>query len=274
MKASIIRFGLLASAVASTLALSACNLDSILGKATATPGDKAETAVKANSNAVLASVNGINITEMDIAAMVSGGLDKANAVDRAINREVAASMARRDYNDDVKNAVAAAEREIAANIYATKQMKKQLDGISEDDIKHRYDTLVKDADFNGYKLVFALFASAEDAKTAVEQAKAGKGDALKVFQPVVAGKSGETLFISRNDVPYNLGVFVAKLKEGEFTEPALVRNGYIVLQAKEIKSNPKPALDAVKDSLRASIADERLAKSLAEARKSASVSLK
>lgn len=272
MKTSVLRVGALTSAIVAALSLTACNFDSLTGGGEKTA--KADAAAKPAQNSVLATVNGNSITEVDIAPLVQAGLDKANAVDRAINREVAASLARRDFPEDVKTAVAAAERDVAANIYASRQMKKLMDSITEEDIKHRYDTLVKDADFNGYKLVFALFASAEDAKAGIEQVKAGKAEAVKAFQPVVAGKNGEAMFISRNDVPYNLGVFVAKLKEGEFTEPALVRNGYIVLQAKEIKSNPKPALDAVKDSLRAAIADERLAKSLAEARKAASVSLK
>ncbi len=272
MKHSAMRSAAFVAAAAAALALTACKFDlSVQAPAQAASNPAA---AKKDSNAVLATVNGNDITELDIAALVANGLDKANAVDRAINREVAASLGRRDYGSDVKNAAAVAERDVAANIYATSEMQKLLKAVTDEEIKHRYDTAVKDADFNGYRLVFGLFPSPEEAKQAVALAKDGKADALKSFQPVVAGKNGEAMFISRNDVPYNLGVFVAKLKEGEFTEPALVRNGYIVLQAREIKANQKPTLDAVKESLRAAIADEKLAKNLAEARKAASVSLK
>lgn len=260
--------GVAALAVCATLA--GCNLDNLFSKSEA-PSTAAQ---DVKPTEVLATVNGNAITELDIANMVSGGLDKANALDRAINREIAATLGRRDFGAEVKAATAAAEREIAANVYASNRMKALLDGVTEADIKQRYDTLVKDADFNGYKLMFALFVSQEDARGAIEAYKAGKPEAIKAFQPVVAGKNGEAMFVSRNDVPYNLGVFVAKLKEGEFTTPVLVRNGYIVLQAKEIKTNPKPTLEAVKDSLRASIADEKLAKELSEARKAATVALK
>jgi len=219
-------------------------------------------------------VNGKTITEMDVAPMLAGGLDKANAVDRAINREIAASMARRQYASEVATALAATERELAASIYASKELKKLLERVTDEDIKYRYDTLVNDADFNGYKLTFAVFGAADDARTAIEQAKAGKPEATKLFLPVSTGKNGVAQFISRNEVPYNLGVFVSKLKEGEFTEPSLVRNGYIVLRALEIKKNQKPTLESVKESLRSAIAEEQLTKRLTEQRKAASVSLK
>lgn len=225
-------------------------------------------------NTVLATVNGNPIVEREVAPLIASGMDKANALDRLINREIAASLGKQSYAKDVDVARRAAERDLAANIYATKKMQELLKEVSDKDVEQRYNTLVKDADFNGYKLTFALFPSEAEAKAATAAYKTGKSEVVAQFKPVVTGANGDALFISRNDVPYNLGVFVAKLKQGEFTEPALVRNGYIVLHAQEIKNNPKPALESAKESLRAAIADERLAKLLADARKSASVNLK
>lgn len=225
-------------------------------------------------NTVLATVNGNPIVERDVAPLVASGLDKANALDRLINREVAATLGKQSYAQDVDVARRSAERDLAANIYATKKMQELLKAVSDKEVEQRYNTLVKDADFNGYKLTFALFPSDAEAKAATAAYKAGKAETVALFKPVITGANGDALFVSRNDVPYNLGVFVAKLKQGEFTEPALVRNGYIVLYAQEIKSNPKPTLESAKESLRAAIADERLAKLLADARKSASVNLK
>lgn len=263
----VMRLVSLASVAVVTLSLSACNLDALTNAVSPPSSAPAATAV-------VATVNGRPILEQDVAGLVAGGMDKAAAVDRVVNREIAASLARRDYGTEVHNAVSMVEREIAANVYARQERQKILDSLTEEELQHRYDTLVKDADFSGYKLVFALFASAEDAQKAVELAKAGNADALKAFQPVVADKKGEASFISRKEVPYNLGVMVAKLKAGEFTAPALVRNGYIVLQAKEVKTNEKPSLESLKDSLRSAIADERLVQNLANARNSSKVMVK
>lgn len=264
---SVARLAVLVSMAAATLSLSACKLDFLTSSSSASSS-------RPYPDAVVATVNGRAILEQDVAGLVAGGMDKAAAVDRIINREIAATQARQAYGAEVRNAVAGVEREIAANVYAREERKKILASITAEELQHRYDTLVKDADFSGYKLVFALFASAEDAQKAVELAKAGNADALKAFQPVAGDKNGEAAFVSRKEVPYNLGVLVAKLKAGEFTTPALVRNGYIVLQAKEIKANEKPSLESVKESLRSAIADERLVQNLAEARKGATVILK
>lgn len=239
-----------------------------------TTKDASSQAEADKGNTVLATVNGNPIVERDVAPLVASGLDKANALDRLINREVAATLGKQSYAKDVDIARRSAERDLAANIYATKKMQELLKEVSDKEVEQRYNTLVKDADFNGYKLTFALFPSDAEAKAAVAAYKAGKAETVALFKPVVTGANGDALFVSRNDVPYNLGVFVAKLKQGEFTEPALVRNGYIVLYAQEIKNNPKPSLESAKESLRAAIADERLAKLLADARKSASVNLK
>lgn len=228
---------------------------------------------KAASDITLATVNGHDITERDLQPLLASGLDRANAVDRLINRQVAATLGQKEYGKDVSAAIDAAERDIAANIYANLKMKELLSGVTESDIQQRYTAVVKDADFNAYKLTFALFPTPEEANAAKAAYKAGKPEVIALFKPVVADAKGGAMFISRNDVPYNLGVFVAKLKQGEFTEPALVRNGNIVLYAQDVKTNPKPELATVKESLRTAIADERLAKLLSDARKAALVAL-
>lgn len=248
------------------LVVSACNLD-FMAKSPAGPKAVAPTAA-------VALVNGRAITEQDVASLVAAGMDKASAVDRVINREVAAVLARQSYGEEVRTALTGTEREIAANVYARQERQKILQELTDEELQHRYDILVKDADFNSYKLVFALFASVEDAQKGVELAKAGNADAIKAFQPVVPGKNGDAEFIMRKDVPYNMGVFVAKLKAGDYTAPGLVRNGYIVLQAREIKSNDKPTLESLKESLKSAIADERLVQRLAQARKASTVILK
>lgn len=260
----VARVGLVTLVMAGALMSTACNTD-WFGKA-------APAAAAAPSE--VATVNGVPITERDIAPLLATGLDRVHAVDRAINRVLAANLGSQQYSDEVRAAVKQAETEIAASVFASKRLAELLPAVTDADIEQRYQSSLKDADFNGYQLMFALYATEEDAKAGRAGALASKPEALKNFQPVFADKEGKPLFAARTDVPYNLGVFVAKLKEGEFTEPALVRNGYIVIQAKQIKVNPKPTLESAKEGLRRAIADERLVKQLTDQRAQATISVK
>lgn len=260
-----LRYALLPLAV--VLSLSACDRLS-----EALP---AKTSAKAAApRQTLATVDGTVITDRDIAPLLAAGLDKANAVDRAINRAVAAHLAKKQYAAELDAMMQAVSAEVGANVFASNKMAELVKQVTDADVEARYKAYVKDADFNGYQLLFALYASEEEARAGRSGAMARSADALKLYQPLAADKDGKPLFVGRGDVPYNLGVFVAKLKEGEFTEPVLVRNGYVVVQVKQVKTNPKPALEALKEPLRKAIADEKMAALLAEARKNAQVSLK
>lgn len=262
--ASVVRLSSAGFGLCLVLSLSACDRFSGSGFATTSSA----------SSAVVATVDGLAITDREIAPMRAAGLDRANAIDRAINRAVAAGLAKKQFPAEISEAIRAAELEIGANVYVTHQMADLLKQVKAEDIAARYASDIKAADFNGYQLAFAIYPTEGEARAGRAAALARAPDALKAFKPVSPDAEGNPLFIGRNAVPYNLGVFVAKLKEGEFTEPVLVRNGYIVLQARQIKVNPKPALDLVQESLRRTIADERLAVLLQTARKAAVVSLK
>lgn len=222
----------------------------------------------------LATVDGTVITDRDIAPLLASGLDRANAIDRAINRVVAAHLAKKQYATELDATMQAVASEVGANVFASSKMAELAKQVTDADIEARYKAYVKDADFNGYQLLFALYPSEDEARAGRAGAMARNADALKLYQSLAADKEGKPLFVGRGDVPYNLGVFIAKLKEGEFTEPVLVRNGYVVVQVKQVKTNPKPALEVLKEPLRKAIADEKMAALLADARKNAQVSLK
>lgn len=261
----------IAAAVVFGLALSGCDGKMPWG---ASKVGATEPKSEVKPNAVIAIVDNTTITENDLAPLIASGLDRANAVDRSINRAIAARLGKEQFATQVSDALHTAEVELAAGVYASNKMAALQKEVTQVDIEQRYNSAIKDADFTGYQLAFTLYGTEEEARAGRTAAMEGKADALKAYQPVAADKDGKALFISRNDVPYNLGVFVAKLKEGGFTEPALVRNGYIVLQAQHIKVNTKPTLEATKDILRKTIADERLVKLLADARKESKVVLK
>ncbi len=222
----------------------------------------------------VAEVNGVALTERDLAPLIANGLDRANAIDRAINRALAAKLGREHYAAETDEAERVAATEAAANVFAARRMAELIKAVTDDEIEQRYAATVKDADFNGYQLYFAFYATEDEAKTGRAAALAGQAAALKDYRPVAEDREGRALFVSRGEVPYSLGVFVAKLKEGEFTEPALVRNGYLVLQARHIKENAKPSLSAMKEVLRRAIADERLTKQLVDYRATAAIALK
>lgn len=246
------------------LSLSGCNFETLT--APLKPESKSQAAA-------IAVVNGVSLTDRDVMPLIAAGLDRANAIDRVINRAVAAGLAKQQYANEVQAAMSSAELEVASSVYVTRKLEELLKQVSDADIESRYQASMKDADFNGYQLSFALYPSDEAARQGRADAQQGKADALQLYQPLASDKDGRALWVFRNDVPYNLGVFVAKMKEGEFTDPVVVRNGFVVLHLLKIKANAKPTLAEVKEQLRRAIADERLAQLLADARKAAQVSL-
>lgn len=229
---------------------------------------------KVNLSAAVATVNGRVLTERQLQPLMMSGLDRANAIDRLINRAVAHGLAVREFDKEAEEAQQAAILETTANLYAVRKSEQLQNALTDDELKKRYDQVVKDADFNSYQINYAVFGDDASAAEARAGAIKGNSDSLKLFKPLAMDGSGKPAMIGRNDVPYGMGVLVGKMAEGEFSEPRVVRTGVIVLQLKKVKTNPKPEFEFLKPALKQAIADERLAEILKDARAKAQVSIK
>ena len=261
----IFRVTLLAAALAASLTACDSPFSSKAGSPAATAGPV--------GNTIVATVDGEPISAQEISPLLMSGMDRANAIDRAISRRIAANLAKKQYSQEVNNALRAVESEVGATVYIQRKMEEISKAVTQDDLKKRYDAVVKNEDFNGYRVSFALYPDEALAAAARTSAASGDKTANATFEPLAKDSTGKQIFVSRNDVPYNLGAFLSRLKPGEFTQPAVVRNGVIVLRVDEIKHNPKPEFEKVRDMLTRAIADERLAAGLDDARKAATIAL-
>ena len=260
--------------VLSAFALAACKVPGLGDDAAATPADKASASGGA---VVVATVNDAQITDRDIAPLMAGGLDRANAIDKTVNRVLAGQLGQKFYKSAVAEAMHTVESEVAANVFANQKGSELLKAVTDAEIQSRYTAIVKDADFTTYQLDVGLFASEDDARTAAQGLiNNPRGEDAKKFKALVPGKNPYEPggYLLRSDIPYNLGVMVAKLKPGEFTPPLMIREGVLVLRLRDAKANPKPELKDLKEGLRRGMADERLGQMLLDARKEAKISIK
>lgn len=221
-----------------------------------------------------ATVDGAPVTSGTVDRLLSAGLDRANAMDRAINQRVAANLAQAQYANEVTQRMAEVTTEVAASVYLSKSLEKASGAITDDALQSRYAAEVKAADFNGYRLRFALYPDQDTASSAMKAMQQGNADALKQLQPLSTDAAGNAGFVGRDGIPYNLGVLVAKLKAGDYLGPTMVRNGVLVMRLESIKEGVRPEFSAVKDALRQRMADEQVVRQIAEARKVSKIELK
>lgn len=249
-------------AIGGATILSACNQDATASNAPSTEAKIRE----------VATVNGQALTESDLTPYLLQGVDRAVATDRAINKALAAELADKEFAKDAKAAIAAAQRDVAAQLYLSKKSEQIAKSLTGKDLQQRYDVLVKDADFNTYKVRLGAFASEQEALEARERAMKGdKGERDdKKFQSL--GANGG--HIGRGDLPYDLGVIIAKLKVGDYSAPVATRNGILVLNLVDVKKNERPKFEDVKQQLTASLVQERVNQALTSAREGSKITLK
>lgn len=218
---------------------------------------------KSVSSAV-AEVNGVILTNADMNPYLLQGVDRAIAVDRAINKALAAELAEKEFRAESQAAMEAARRDVAAGIYLSKKSEQISKTLTDNEIAARYEILVKDADFNAYKVKVAIAATAQESEDLTKKSEERK------FQLLGSGDG----YVGKGDIPYNLGALVAKMNVGEYSKPIPTRNGFMVFHLIEVKKNEKPKLEEVKDQVRSAITQERVNDALKAAREVAKISLK
>lgn len=123
------------------------------------------------SDTVLASINGMKITEMEVGGLLQQGIDKAIVIDRYINKVIAAELGREMYVAEAKATLLAAEREVLSTLYTTRRMEELRKAISEDEIKNYYNANVLDQNFQLWKVSYYLTADVADAQKTLASLK-------------------------------------------------------------------------------------------------------
>lgn len=219
---------------------------------------------------VVANINGVEITQFEIAGFLQSGVDKAIVIDRYINKVVAAERGKKLYANEATVALRAAEREVLSTLYSTKRMEELRAGVSDAQVKAYYDKNVLDENFKLWKVSYYLSNDANDVQRTLQEMKKGEKTALEQLKPLIEQGDG---FAIAAAMPYNLGRVVSKMKKGDFSEPLSLRNGILVLKVDDARQLDKPKLEDVKQEIVQALALQKFNEELEQARKTAKVEL-
>lgn len=241
------------------------------------PSDQAvSTAGTLSTGAVLATINGRDVYEAEIIPMVQGGMDRASALDRRITQSVLANAAEKDFGKEAKALMEANRADILAQLYMRKRLDALKTEITDKDVEDYYNKNVLDEDYKQYKLKALITNDAREAQTAFEALEKGRESkdaaaAAARMQPITRGTEQ---YLNVQDIPYNLGQVIKKMKVGEVMRPVVIREGVLVVLVEDVKENPKPTLEKAKEEIRSVLVSERIGKEVQDLRKAAKIELK
>ena len=241
--------------------------------ATAMSITKSETVVTAQEDAdrAAAVVNGRPISEAELASMTSQGIDRAVAIDRYINKVLAAELARRSYTSDAAAALRGAEREVLSQLFVSKRTQELAASVTEADIKAYYDLNIKAEDFAGFKVRYFVTQDPKEADSVVAQLAGGKAKEVDAMFKAVKDGDG---FAAAQDLPYGLGQVVRTMKAGDFSRPVVLRNGVFILRVDEVKVGQRPEQQKIAVQIKEILVSQRLSEQLASVRRTARIELK
>jgi peptidyl-prolyl cis-trans isomerase C len=222
------------------------------------------------SDTVLASIDGMKITEMEVAGLLQQGVDKAIVIDRYINKVIAAELGRELYAEEAKATLQAAEREVLSTLYTTRRMEELRKAVSDEEVKSYYTANVLDQNFQMWKVSYYLSTDEADVQKTLASLKKGDKDAEAQLKPMVEQGDG---FAVAAALPYNLGRVVSKMKKGEYSDVLQLRNGLLILKVEDSKQLKKPTADELKQDIIQALALQKFNEELEQARKKAKVEL-
>ena len=243
----------------------------VLRSAAATDTRKGVANVKQNGSKVVATVDGSDITEAELTPFLNAGLDKAVAIDRAINKVVAANNADRLYKQASQSAMQSAKNEILANVFVNQRSVEVRNSVTEADVKAFYNDRVKAEDFTTIRLKFFVSVDPKESQDLYDAL--GRADKDALAKLTFAKKDGDH-YINAAEVPYGLGVAVKKLKAGERLQPVMVREGALVLYVDDVKANPKPDFAKVQAEIKDLIVNERFNEDMKSRRSASKIELR
>lgn len=264
--------GLLAVCVAGAgwMAFDSAGKSGDSGSASASPISSANAATAGAATALVAKVDGHEVTELEISNLTANGVDRAIAVDRYINKVIAAEQGRKLYEKESLSLTRAAEREVLATLYTTKRLEELRKAVTQEEIKAFYDKNVLDENFKQWKVSYYLTTDPKDMDSTLQKMKSGDKDALKQLKPLA--EDGDN-FLAAQAMPYNLGRVVAKVKKGEYSEVLRLRNGLLVVRLDDVRQQEKPKMDVLKNDIVETLAQQKFNEELTRARRAAKVEL-
>lgn len=246
--------------------------------------DNAKEAVKESTNEVkekvFAVVNGINITEFDVAPLLNGiPVDsfakmpedtKKHLLNRAIELRLLTEEAKKSdvaTDPDYQKALEKAKDQIALNIYEKREFNKIT--VSDKEIGDFY-TANKDKFFEPaqMKASHILVKDEASAKAIIKELSALKGDALakkfvetaktKSIEPIASQSGGELGWFAEEQMVEPFAKATKNLKKGELSKtPVKTQYGYHVILKEDSKDKRQLSQDEVKGYIEANLKNEK-----------------
>lgn len=219
---------------------------------------------------VVAVVDGTVVTQLEIADQLRSGIDRAIVVDRYINKVIAAHLGQKQYPEQAKAAMRAAEREVLATVYTTQRLQELREQVTEEEVKAYYQKNVLDENFKQWKVSYYLSNDPVDIQATSRRLLEGDKKALELLAPLSVQGDG---FLAAQAMPYGLGRVVNALEKGQFSDVLRIRNGFMVVRVDEIRQLKKPTLEELTNQIIETIVSERFNSELENARRTAKIEL-
>lgn len=235
--------------------------------------------------AVLATVDGVEITDQDLAPLLGNNkaeLDKLpdnikkSLVDKVIERQLIIAQTKKEKINESKEYQKALE-DMKENLLVSVWMKKQFDSIkiSDSEAKKFYDK--NKEQFVTPEQVRAkhiLVAQQSEAEEILKELKNLKGEALeKKFAEIASSKSidqgsavngGELGWFGKTQMVPEFGDAAFKLKKGQISGVVKSNFGYHIIYKQDAKAKSTVPFDQVKESITHRLKEEKLSSSVSK----------
>lgn len=242
----------------------------------------AETIVVEPGNPVVATVDGKDITRVDVYRYIKSMPQNLQqlpaqtiyplALEQTINTRIVQNKAdAANLNDDpeVQTQIKMAKQQIVRNIYLQRAV---ADKISEADVKKAYnDYIAKQPDVKQRRASHILLNTEEEAKAAIKRINEG-ADFAEVAKELSTGptgpKGGDLGYFAKTDMVPEFADAAFSMKVGDVSSmPVKTQFGYHVIKVTDERDQPKPTLEEMKPSIEAELRRGALEGMMAEWRK-------
>ncbi len=238
---------------------------------------------------VLATVNGLEITEGDLAVAAGeygaqfGGLQgdqqRAALLSALIEIRLLSSEAEKqelDKSDDFARRMAFLRQQALHAVYIDKVVNS---AVSDDDVRANYDKQVADAPaVNEVHARHILVKTKEEAEAIIKQLGEGgnfEEIAKEKSQDGAAANGGDLGYFTEGQMVPEFEKAALALNPGEYSkEPVQTQFGFHVIKVEDKRAKQPPAFDAVKDRVRSVLVREKYIEQVSALRDTAKIEVK
>jgi len=236
---------------------------------------------------VLATVNGVEITERDVEiaraeigeqiANMPAEESRRNLLLYVIENQLLAEAAKKEgvgEGDAAKEVMAYYRRRALHDLYYDRKIR---DAVSEDTVKKTYDERIKSIESKPeVSARHILVKTEEDALDIIERLNRGSefAELAKEKSTGPSGSQGGDLgFFSKGQMVPEFDKVVFTLKKGEVSEPVKTQFGWHVIKVEDKRVSKPPAFDTVKGQLIAGMVSQKAVEVITALRKDAKIDI-